>query len=503
MDLHQNSRLSRRTVLRGSLVASAAAASVSTWPGLFSQAAAQTPVSATPTDPAQLFRALDDLITARMTELQVPGVAVGVIHGDSEHAAGFGITNLDHPLPVDASTLFQIGSTSKTYTGTALMRLVEQGKVDLDAPVRTYLPDFRVADKAVLEQVLVRHLVTHTAGWYGDDFTDTGDGDDAVKAYVAEMADLPQIAPLGAFFSYNNAALVAAGRVVEVVTGQTYEAAIGELVLQPLGLEENFFFPKEIMTKAFAVGHAPPKDDPEGAPVVSEPWALPRAMHPAGGVISNISDQLRYARFHLGDGMADGTRVLSAESMRQMQQPLGPGGALGPLVLDGVGVTWLLTTIGGEPVVMHGGSTYGQQSTFILVPGRDFAITVLTNADAGAVLADGATLWALEQYLGLQNPTPSPIAVDAKQLADYVADYDFGGGVLISVGEGEGQGQLTLDVTADGVPIPGGSGPLLLVAVDQAAFDLNGVTYLTDFVRDDAGQVGWVRFSGRLASRMA
>lgn len=500
MDLHQNARLSRRTVLRGSLVASAAAASASAWPGLFSRAAAQTPVSATPTDLDQRFRALADLVTARMAELQVPGVAVGVILEGREHAAGFGITNLDHPLPVDAATLFQIGSTSKTYTGTALMRLVEQGKVDLDASVRTYLPEFRVADEAVSEQVLVRHLVMHTAGWYGDDFTETGDGDDALEAFVAGMADLPQIAPLGRYFSYNNAALSVAGRVIEVVTGQTYEAAIGELVLQPLGLEENFFFPKEIMTKAFAVGHAPPEEDPEGAPIVSEPWALPRAVHPAGGIISNISDQLRYARFHLGDGMVDGTRVLSAESMRQMQQPLGPGGALGPLVLDGAGVTWLLTTIGGEPVVMHGGSTYGQQSTFLLVPGRGFAITVLTNADAGAILADEVMFWALEQYLGLQLPTPSPIAVDPTQLADYVADYDFGGGVLISVGEG--QGELTLDVTADGEPMPDGSGPLPLVAVDRAAFDLAGITYLTDFVRDDAGQVGWVRFSGRLARRL-
>ena len=188
--------------------------------------------------PDVLFAELDEFVVTRMAELKIPGVAIGVIAGDREHAAGFGVTNVDHPLPVDADTLFQIGSTTKTFTGTAIMRLVEQGKLDLEAPVRTYLPDFRVADPEVSEEVRLRHLVTHTAGWYGDDFTETGDGDDALARYVAGMADLPQIAPLGKYFSYNNGAVCLAGRVIEVVTGQTYEAAVAELVLTPLGLAQ-------------------------------------------------------------------------------------------------------------------------------------------------------------------------------------------------------------------------------------------------------------------------
>ena len=322
----------------------------------------------------------------------------------SEHAAGFGITNLDHPLPVDAETLFQIGSTTKTFTSTAIMRLVEQGKLDLEAPVRTYLPDFRVADEEVSKQVRLKHLVTHTAGWYGDDFTDTGDGDDALTKYVAAMADLPQIAPVGRYFSYNNAAVVLAGHVIAVAAEQPFETAIKELVLTPLGLEQSFFFPKEIMTRAFVAGHAPPPDDPDGAPRVVPEWALPRSVNPAGGVISSVADQLRYARFHLGNGTVDGTQVLSAASLAAMKTPHGPGGSLGPYVLDGVGVSWLLTAVGGERVVMHGGSTNGQQSSFLLLPDRDFAITVLTNSESGAILAEEAALWALEQAYGLIPP---------------------------------------------------------------------------------------------------
>jgi len=94
----------------------------------------------------EAFGRLCEVISDSMRKLGIPGVAVGVISGDQEFSAGFGVTNVDHPLPVDAETLFQIGSTTKTFTGTAVMRLVEMGKLALDEPVRIYLPDFAVRD---------------------------------------------------------------------------------------------------------------------------------------------------------------------------------------------------------------------------------------------------------------------------------------------------------------------------------------------------------------------
>ncbi len=493
-----DSPVSRRSLLRVSAIAGAAVAAP--WNGALAALAAQTPVAAAD-DLDALFAEVDARVLAGMAELNVPGVAIGVIAGEREHAAGFGITSIEHPLPVDAETLFQLGSTSKTITGTALMRLVEQGKLDLEAPVRSYLPDFRVADETASAEVRVRHLVTHTAGWFGDDFADTGDGDDALARFIAEMDDLPQIAPPGEHFSYNNAAVVVAGRLIEVATNQPYETAVRELVLAPLGMAQTFFFPEEIMTEAFAVGHTPPLDDPEGPLSVAQPWALPRAANPAGGAISSVSDQLRYAHFHLGDGASDGERLLTAESMRRMQEPLGPGGSLGPFVLDGVGVSWLLTTIGGEQIVFHGGSTNGQQSVLLLAPSRAFAITILTNAEAGAVLGQELAVWALDRFLGLRLPPVTPITADPGQLTEYSGVYDSGGGIVFTV-SAEGDA-LTLAATVAGEPYPGGSGPLPLVGEDRAAFDLAGQTFLTDFVRDDAGQVAWIRVTGRLAPRQA
>src|SRR5215212_3233377 len=398
---------SRRDLLKSSFAASAAAAVpiVPQSNGEPALAGPATPVSGRGAD--ALFVELDDFVVHRMAALKIPGVAIGVIAGDREHARGFGVTNVDHPLPVDTDTRFQIGSTTKTFTGTTIMRLVEQGKLDLGAPVRTYLPDFRVADSEVSGAVQLRHLVTHTAGWYDAALQETGDGDDALTHFVAGMADRPQIAPLGEYFSYNNGAVCLAGRVIEAVTGQTYEAAVTELVLEPLGLTQSSFFPEEIMTKAFAVGHGAPPDEPHGEPVVLAPWALPRSANPAGGLIASVNDMLRYARFHLGDGAANGTRLLSAESLRRMQTPLGPGGSvpgLGEIRLEAVGVSWMLWSRGGVRIVAHPGGTNGQQSTFSLVPERGFAVTVLTNAQSGLLLGFEVTDWALDRFLGLQPP---------------------------------------------------------------------------------------------------
>ncbi len=252
------------------------------------------------------FRLLGDRITEAMDRLHVPGVAVGVLHAGTEHVAGFGVTNVDHPLPVDADTLFQIGSTTKTITGTAAMRLVEKGKLDLDAPVRTYLPNLRLSNSDVASRVTMRHLFTHTAGWVGDYFDFTGAGDDALAKMVLRLADLEQRTPLGAVWSYNNSGFYLAGRVLEIITGTTYEEAVEQLVLHPLGMTMSFFFPSDVITHRVAVGHFVQDEKP----IVSRTWALPRAAYPAGGVVSTVRDQLRYARFHMGDGTApDGSRL--------------------------------------------------------------------------------------------------------------------------------------------------------------------------------------------------
>src|SRR5262245_7169670 len=195
-------QLTRRVMLRMGASAALGAAATAVLPGLAQGAHRRTPVAgiaAVPfaQDAEALFRALDAKIQAAMAEHQIPGVAVGVYYQGQEYVRGYGVTNVDYPQPVDGDTLFRIGSTTKTFTGTTVMRLVEQGLLDLDAPVRTYLPDFQTADPAVAARVTLRQLLNHSAGWRGDDFEDTGPGDDALARCVVGMARLPQVKPRG------------------------------------------------------------------------------------------------------------------------------------------------------------------------------------------------------------------------------------------------------------------------------------------------------------------
>ncbi|HXW84578.1 MAG TPA: serine hydrolase domain-containing protein, partial [Candidatus Binataceae bacterium] len=206
-------------------------------------------------DTQQKFAQLREFAAETLARYRVPGAALGIFADGEQFAAGFGITNVRHPLEVDEHTLFQIGSNTKTFTATLAMRLVEQGKLDFDSPIRRYLPGFRMKDSGIAERVTMRHLLTHRGGWEGDFFEDTGNGDDALRIYVERMSDLAQLTPLDAVWSYNNAAFSLAGRVIEVLNSTTYEAALTDQILKPLGLKRSFIFPTDVMTHRFAVGH--------------------------------------------------------------------------------------------------------------------------------------------------------------------------------------------------------------------------------------------------------
>src|SRR5579872_1847982 len=228
---------------------------------------------------------LQENVSQVASELNVPGVAVGIVIDGHAEQAFHGVTSIENPLEVNAETLFQYGSTGKTFTSTAIMRLVQDGKIDLDAPVRTYVPELRLKDEQVAEKVTVLQLLNHTAGWQGDLMEDMGSGDDCLAKYVERMATIEQVTPLGESVSYNNASLSLAGRVIEKVTEKSYEQAMQELVFKPLGLDHCFFFPTDVMTRRFAVGHNQGKDDEIK---VARPWALPRAVNPAGGITGNL-----------------------------------------------------------------------------------------------------------------------------------------------------------------------------------------------------------------------
>jgi CubicO group peptidase (beta-lactamase class C family) len=448
---------------------------------------------------------LQDQVGAFAEEMSVPGVAAGVLHGGEEACAFYGVTSVDNPLPVDPSTLFQFGSTGKTFTATAIMRLVERGDVDLDAPVRTYVPELRLRDEDVAAKVTVLQLLNHTAGWEGDLFDDTGAGDDALARYVERMAGLHQEFPPGAGVSYNNASLSLAGRVIEKVTGQVFERALGELVLQPLGMDHTFFFPVDIMTRRFSVGHS---IDSDGNTTVTRPWAIPRSSNPAGGMSANVADQLKWARFHLGDG----TPLLSAESLKRMQEPTAemPGSALG----DAVGISWLLSDVDGVRLVAHGGTTIGQYSTFLMVPERDFALVSMTNCGPnGPELNRRLQRWALQHYVGVRDDDPTPVDLAAAELEPYTGRYETiasqvevtvsGSGLSAQVSRKEETTAALRDADDAGTEAEEPPLPLAMLG-DGDRFVVSGGPgkgMRGYFTRDASGAVSGMHLGGRLTRR--
>jgi CubicO group peptidase (beta-lactamase class C family) len=357
---------------------------------------------------------LDALVRDAMSSYHVPGVAVGIWHEGREELGGWGVTSVDHPLPVDADTLFQIASVTKTITATVIMRLVEQGKISLDAPVRTYIPSFALRDADAADRATVKHLVTHTGGWLGDCFADFGNGSDSLQRYVDAMVELEQLTPLGEVWHYSNSSFTVLGRIIEVVTGTSYEEATRELLFKPLGMAHSFFSAGEAIVHRVAVGHQVRDEWPR----VVTPWAFPRATTPVGGVVSTVRDLIAYARFHLGDGTSrDGARLLTRATLDLMRTPQAKAD------LDrSVGIAWFIRN-GKLKLQYHGGAAIGQQGVLMLAPDRSSAIAVQTNSARGALAHGAITKWWQKEYLGFEAPAPVYVDLDAARYQELAGRY--------------------------------------------------------------------------------
>jgi CubicO group peptidase (beta-lactamase class C family) len=514
------SRISRR---RASAVLTAAVAALATARRF--PAAAQTPV-ATPAaaagpwhdttevpttlaaDASPRFRAVADALTQAMVKHGIPGVALGVLMDGQEEHAVFGAANLETHEPVTPDTLFQVGSITKTYTGTAVMQLIAEDNLDLYAPVRTFLPDFGLADDSVAARVTVRHLLTHTAGWWGDAFFDTGDGEDAVARFVRErMPTLPQLFPLGMVPSYNNAAIVLLGRLIEVATGEDYRSAMQRLLLDPLAMTASTFVPQQVERGSYALGYT---SSPTGT-VLQSPLYFPRGIDPAGGLWSNTREQLQYARLHLADGVTPaGARLVPAYTTRLMRQPQERFVGIANIQ---VGLTWFVQDLGGVHVATHDGHTFGQHASLLLAPEQGFALILLTNIEKGGGGADPAVLTTAGQtYLGLGEeaaqigmtdgpdfaPDAAPLTLSAAELAAYAGRYatpDMA--VILRVAKGK----LLLSMENPAVPElihpaitspPPQDVPVSVISGERLAV---GSFLIGAIMRRPDGEIGWLRLN--------
>ncbi len=370
---------------------------------------------------------LDERLPALLADHQVPGAAVAVSVGGDVMDVAAGVLSKATGVEATADSVFQVGSITKLWTSTLVMQLADDGKLDIDAPVRRYLPEFRLADESAAAAITVRQLLCHTAGFEGDIFTDTGPGDDCLEKYVATLGTVPQLFAPGEMFSYNNAGFCVLGRVVEVLRGKPYDHCLREQIIKPLGLTHTASGAQEAILFRAAVGHI--RDDADAEPAPAPVWSLARSNAPAGSMLTmRPRDLLVFARMHASDGVAaDGTRVLTATSVKAMQEQQVRLPNLGMLG-NSWGLGWEIFDWPGGTVIGHDGGTIGQAAFLRMVPDRGVAIALLTNGGDAIGVYHEIYSQLLRELAGIELParlTPpaQPQRIDARRyLGTYACD---------------------------------------------------------------------------------
>lgn len=342
--------------------------------------------------------AVDRFVAEQMELGRTPGLGLSVVHdGAVVLQRGYGYADVSTRAPMTERSAVIIGSTTKALTCLALMQLVDRGAVELDAPIRRYLPAFRVADEHASAQMTLRQAITHTAGLppsaadnpfflFSDD-----DADDALERYVASLATTRLLQPPGGRWVYANDGFVIAGRIIEVVSGMAYEDYMRRYVFAPLGLVDSTFEPTEKTGLELA---APHDYDRDGQPYVSF-RARNRASAAAGSQLAmSARDAARWLSAMLDGGRAGETRLVSEAGFAELVRPQAPivdaGRGLNGADLS-YALGWMVSRPDGVLTISHGGATITMGSQFMFAPEQRLAVAVVANSvtDVTSIVADG------------------------------------------------------------------------------------------------------------------
>lgn len=352
---------------------------------------------------SRLETLLPPLLETLIADFALPGVAVAVVaNGALVYAQGFGVRNLTTREPVLPQTLFHLASVSKPFVATAIMQLVEQGKVDLAAPVVQYLPYFRVNDPRS-DAISVQQLLTHTAGlgspadyrWF-----DPEEDDQALERFVRSLADIkPAELPEGEC-SYSNTGFEVLGDVVAKVSGQSFEDYVQQHILAPLAMPTSTFLRSAVAPELATSPHV-------GAPLRVIPGAYPytRAHAPSSTLHSSVAELANWMLANLAHGQLGATVVLPAEAHARMWQPRAATGDEG--WGEHVGFSWFLGKYRDQRVIHHSGGDPGFESNLVLLPELNAGVVVLTNANTTPMGYITDTI--IDILLG-DEPQPTPLA---------------------------------------------------------------------------------------------
>ncbi|HEY6411572.1 MAG TPA: serine hydrolase, partial [Ktedonobacteraceae bacterium] len=355
-------------------------------------------------DATTRLQGFDDFVRAIMQDWSVPGLALTIIK-DNEviYAQGFGLRDAAQNLPVTSQTLFPIASCTKAFSTAAMSILADQGKLDWDTPVRTYIPNFKLYDSLASERVTPRDLVSHRTGlprhdlvWYNNTTATRQDLFERLQ-YLEPTKDFRS------FWQYQNLMYMAAGYLVETLSGQTWEEFVQQNIFQPLEMKRSNFDIVRTSRKVDDYSH-PYKEIQDQVKEIPF-YGAQEAIAPAGAIVSNITEMSNWVLLHLNRGKYKDTQIISAQQVQQMHTPqmVIPQVSQYPeLPYASYAMGWVVEPYRGYPMIDHGGSIDGFRSLTTLFPRERIGIVVLSNISQ-LNIPEILTYRVIERLLGLDE----------------------------------------------------------------------------------------------------
>ncbi len=328
---------------------------------------------------------------------ELPGLAIGVV-ADTEivYAKGFGVRSIETREPISMTTIFHMASVSKPFVATAIMQCVERGQVQLDAPIITYLPYFRLDDERY-SSITVQHMLSHVSGMPDEEDYEWDKpqyDEDALERYVRSLSSKTLLSGPGEKFAYSNIAFECLGDVIAKVSGMSFDDYLKKHVLNPAGMAESSFLKPEHLPGNWAAPHVRALGT-----FAWEGYPYNRLHGPSSTLHASVIEMCNWAITNLKGGNFKGNTILSPSSYDILWKPwaeIGEG--------EQVGLSWFLKEYRGERIIEHGGGDTGFRTHFVMLPDKRAAVVVLCNLYPAPV--EEISHLALDIILGYE---PSPM----------------------------------------------------------------------------------------------
>lgn len=360
-------------------------------------------VQASPAHQAETdFDAIDAYVREQMDELGIPGMALGIVQdGKIAHLQGFGVAD-SSGRAVTPQTPFIIGSVTKPFTALAVMQLVEAGKIDLDAPVQTYLPWFTLADKEASARITVRHLLNQTSGMSTRDGNRLWAYQQTVEEAVRGLTDVKLVHPVGTTYEYCNLNYIISGLIVEVVSGQSYADYVTEYIFEPLDMRHSYASLAPALADGLSDGHIM-----MFGRVFRDGRVRSPALLPTGALMISVEDLAHIAMAQLNEGRYGESSILSPPGIAEMHAPAVPQG-------DGSywGIGWDVGEYDEMPIVSRVGDIGHFHASLVLIPESDLSVILLANVSGFEYLKAGVVDSTLAGVINILNGnSTAPVSV--------------------------------------------------------------------------------------------